>query len=94
MDDISFIEKVRNQIRKDLWDGVKQGWWDSVDEDRLEPIKYIRLKLSDGPTMAHAFVKAGIFKSVGEGRRNGWNKPIEKGTFKVGKKHATVLIED
>ena len=42
---------------------------------------------SDGPvirfpkdwTMAHIMHAAGIFKSVSEARKNGWNKPIDRG---------------
>lgn len=29
--------------------------------------------------MAHVLHAAGIFKSVGQARKNGWNKPIEDG---------------
>ena len=36
--------------------------------------------------MAHVMHKLGIFKSVGEAKRNGWDKPIELGDFTVTKK--------
>jgi hypothetical protein len=41
-------------------------------------------------SMAHVMFKAGLFKSVSDAKRNGWNKPVEKGKFKVGKKHLTI----
>ena len=44
--------------------------------------------IEDHWIMAHILHKAGIFPSVGQARKNGWNKPIPEGfTFiTVGKK--------
>jgi hypothetical protein len=34
-------------------------------------------------TMAHIMARAGFFRSVGEARKNGWNKPIPSGFSKL-----------
>lgn len=45
-------------------------------------------------TLAHLLAEAKILKSVSEGRRNGWNKPIPKGfnQFVVGKLKGMITI--
>jgi hypothetical protein len=45
-------------------------------------------------TMANIMHQAGIFKSVSQARKNGWNKPIPKGfnIFTVGKKRKEIFI--
>jgi hypothetical protein len=45
--------------------------------------------------MAHLVAGAGIFKSVGDAKRNGWNKPIPNGwsSFTIGKlKHKLFIL--
>lgn len=37
------------------------------------------VKFDDSWTMAHIMHSAGIFKSVTEARKNGWNMPVPKG---------------
>ncbi len=45
-------------------------------------------------TLAHLMHHAKLFNSVGDARRNGWNKPIPKGfsKFVVGKKKMSVFV--
>lgn len=45
----------------------------------LEPSDGPFIPMPHGWTMAHVICQAGIFKSVTEARKNGWDKPIEKG---------------
>lgn len=45
------------------------------EEDILQPI------LDTDQTMAHLLSRLGKFKSVGEAKRNGWDKPIPTGWF-------------
>ena len=58
---------------------------------------------SDGPViefddsftiMAHILHKSGIFRSVTEARKNGWDKPIEPGYthLQIGKKKLNIYI--
>lgn len=44
--------------------------------------------------MAHVMHKAGIFKSVSQAKKNGWNTPIPDGfnIFTVGKKRKQIFI--
>ena len=50
--------------------------------------------IEDHWTMAHIMHSAGVFSSVSQARKNGWNKPILKGfsKFEVGKKKTLVSI--
>ncbi len=44
------------------------------------------------PLMAHAMAKAGIFPSVGQARKNGWDKPLTEGVWTVTKKKIKVTV--
>ena len=50
--------------------------------------------IEDKWTMAHIIHKAGIFPSVSQARKNGWNKPIPTGFshFIIGKKKREVFV--
>jgi hypothetical protein len=50
--------------------------------------------IEDNWTMAHIMHVAGIFPSVGQARKNGWDKPISPGfsEFTVGKRKLGVFI--
>jgi hypothetical protein len=52
--------------------GSEQGWWDRWDD--VGPFKTVKVKAT---TWEDAAIEAGIFKSKGEARRNGWNGPAE-----------------
>lgn len=97
--DEEFWARMRKFVDDGLHRGVEMGWWDGVDEKRREPIPFpIIIKISDLPqnaTMAHAMAKAGVFKSVSEARKNGWNRPVEKGEwFRLTKRRLRVRIEE
>ena len=73
--------------------GAELGYWDDVNETTLEPFWGEKFSLQDGPLMAHVMHKAGLFKSVGEAGRNGWDRFIERGQWAIGKNKKTILIE-
>jgi len=52
------------------------------------------IMIEDGWIMAHVMHKAGVFPSVGQARKNGWDKPIQPGfsEFTVGKMKKKVFI--
>jgi hypothetical protein len=52
-----------------------------LDDDEIQPI------LDTDTTMAHLLARIGKFSSVGEGRRNGWDRPVPTGWnhFIIGK---------
>lgn len=44
------------------------------------------------PLMAHVMTKAGIFPSVGQARKNGWDKPLAVGEWTVTKKKIKIVV--
>lgn len=46
------------------------------------------------PLMAHVMAKAGIFPSIGQARKNGWDKPLTSGEWTVTKKKITIRVEE
>jgi len=58
----------------------------------LEGEEFINIEEKD--IMAHLMVKAGIFISISDARRNGWDKFIPKGftDIRVGKKKTRITI--
>lgn len=78
--------------------GVEQGWWPSFN-DKLDPqpwpkiIKISELN-SNETTMAHIVAKIGVFESISEARKNGWNKPVQKGEFWFKKKTVHLIVVD
>lgn len=80
-----------------LRDRALAGDWDIVVEGgEIRPVaKAIEFNISDFPEnamMAHVMRRAGVFGSVGEARRNGWNRPIAPGLYLVGKDKRRVLV--
>ena len=69
----------------------------SITQSDLEMLGFDENPLTlieDHWTMAHIMHSAGVFSSVSQARKNGWNKPILKGfsKFEVGKKKTLVSI--
>ena len=86
--------RIKQQNRQSVIDGVKKGWWE-VDQDgnMLSPIIVVDSKqLTENAVMAHVMKQAGIFDSVGEARRNGWNKPLTKGVITVTKRKIRIEV--
>ena len=52
------------------------------------------VEIQDGWLMAHLLKEAGIFPSVNEARKNGWNKPIPEGftDLFIGKRKIRITI--
>lgn len=73
--------------------GAAMGWWERWDE--VGPFKTITVKAADfqpHETMAHVMVKTNQFKSVGEARNAGWNKPISVGEHLLKKRRVYVKV--
>jgi len=90
----AFLEEIRQRNRQSVLDGAKQGWWD-VDDDgnMLAPAIVIdSAELPDGAVMAHVMAKAGIFPSISQARKNGWDKPLTKGMVTVTKKRIRIKV--
>jgi len=58
----------------------------------LDGEEFINIEKKD--IMAHLMVKAGIFNSVSDARKNGWNKLIPDGfsDLRIGKKKIRITI--
>jgi hypothetical protein len=80
MNDSNFIKLNTSREDRDLFFGP------------IEDDTYIIIE--DHWIMSHVMHKAGIFPSVSQARKNGWNKPIPKGFshFVVGKKKRQIFI--
>lgn len=94
----ALMEDLRHRNQEEVIEGFLDGWWD-LDEDgnMLAPVKVFNL--SDftevkNPLMAHVMAKAGIFTSVGQARKNGWDKPLTTGEWSVTKKKIRIRIEE
>lgn len=65
--------------------GRRQGWWRGWAEAGPWQPKKAKAIDFDGKTMAHVMAELNLFPSVGQARKNGWDKPVERGLFKVGR---------
>jgi len=45
------------------------------------------------PLMAHVMAKVGIFPSVSQARKNGWDKPLVVGEWTVTKKKIKIIVK-
>ena len=81
-----FILALRRRNLVGLEHGHRQGWWQAyTTEGPLPPVRRIASADFVGKTMAHVMAEVGFFPSVGQARKNGWDRPVETGRFKVGK---------
>lgn len=48
----------------------------------------------EGALLAHVMHKAGIFPSISQARKNGWERPIEVGTWTLTKKRIRVTVTE
>lgn len=81
--DVDFVLKNTSENDRGLFLGPISSDQDIVEVDSF-----------DSMLMAHLVAQAGIFPSVGQARKNGWNKPVPKGftTLIIGKGKSKVTI--
>jgi len=53
-----------------------------------------RVELPDNATMADVMVKIGVFPSLSQARKNGWNNPITFGKHVLTKRKIEVFIDE
>lgn len=92
----AFMDRIRDEAGLDKIDGFFEGWW-CLDEagNMIAPPK--KFKISDFPdnaVMAHVVAAAGIFPSVSQARKNGWDKPLVAGEFVLTKKKIRIIVEE
>lgn len=95
LSDDEFMEFIKKRHEIFMLFGVIGGLWEGFDVRGPIPFPKIFKKsdFSDKETLAHIFAKAGIFDSITEAKKNGWNKPITTGEWKLTKRKIRVIIE-
>ena len=93
----TFIEKLRAEHQEAVIEGFLDGWWD-LDEDGNMAAPAMVFKLSDfadvnTPLLAHVMAKAGIFPSIGQAKKNGWDLPLTIGEWCVTKTKIRIRVE-
>lgn len=93
-----FISFLKCKIVDDLEDLAEQFGWDLDPNGMPLPgaVVFSKSELeSQGKTlMAHIMAELKIFPSVGQARKNGWDKPLELGDFTVTKKKIRFRVVD
>ena len=91
-----FRARNKRNIKRGFDYGISQGWFESVDEnDRPLPFPIVlelRELEQEFTTLAQVFADIGVFPSIGEAKRNGWDKPLTVGEWDFPKKHKRIKI--
>lgn len=86
---ISMIEGIEWGEQKGYWDIDPRG-----NPQRLPDRFSISAMAEEGKTlMAHLMVDLGFFPSVGQAKKNGWDKPLELGRHELGPKKKRAFVE-
>jgi hypothetical protein len=89
-------ERLTNFVHISFTAGLPWGLMDMLDLlfDGRPPQGFAFLTFGDTDILAHLVSAAGAFQSVGEAKRNGWNKPIPAGYshYVIGKRKIEVAI--
>jgi hypothetical protein len=78
--------------REALLNGFPPGHPFHDPENYDDPLPFETL--ADHETLAHVMCRAGLFQSVSQARKNGWDRPVEPGfrIYVVGKKRHSVIV--
>lgn len=94
----AFVESIRERCRQGILAGAEQGWWDLDEQgEMMSPAQVFRM--SDfaevrNPTLGHVMAAAGLFPSVGQARKNGFDEPLRVGEWTVTKKRIRIRVID
>lgn len=75
-------------------EAARHAWWAMCAREldaRVGPHRVVNSDDYEDRTMAHVMVDAGMFRSVGEAKRNGWNRPVAVGLYRVGKRQPVLV---
>ncbi len=91
-----FMADMARQHQENVIEGFLDGWWD-LDENGNMAAPALKFSLADfadvkNPLMAHVMKEAGIFPSVGQARKNNWDKPLTEGQWTVTKKKIIIKV--
>lgn len=71
--------------------GRRMGFWKGwTNSGPWQPKKVVASEF-EGKSMAHVMTELGLFASVSQARKNGWDKPVATGMFKVGKNWVEIV---
>lgn len=92
-----WLEVIREKNRQGVQRGFEAGWWDigPNGEPQKKPKQFsiAEMVAQNKPLMAHLMVELGFFPSVGQARKNGWDKPLELGHHQLGPKAKREFVE-
>jgi len=92
----AFLADIRQRNQEGVIEGFLEGWWDLDDDGNMAapPLTFSIADFADvkNPLMAHVMKEAGIFPSVGQARKNGWEKPLTIGEWCVTKKRIRIKV--
>lgn len=92
--DEEFLAFVKAWNTEAMFFGVSQGWWETVDAQG-NPVPFpTEFKLSEHPTLASIVVELGIFPSITQARKNGFDKESTPGIHTFTKKRIRAIIID
>lgn len=94
----AFMERIQREHQEFVIEGFLDGWWDLDEHGNMAAPAQV-FHISDfaeikNPLLAHVMAKAGIFPSIGQARKNGWDKPLTTGEWTVTKKKIRIRIEE
>ena len=93
----SWLKGIEKANTKAIKDGADRGWWDvGPDGNPQRPaikISIAQMAQENKTLMAHLLVDLGIFPSVGQAKKNGWDKPLELGRHELGPKKKRAFVE-
>lgn len=73
---------------------IRQFIWKSASNINLNGWKTIGVLEERENTMAHLLARLGVFDSISDAKRNGWDKPIVEGEFWLQKRTKRVMVVD
>jgi hypothetical protein len=92
-----FLSNVVDDNEHWIKDRADASWWD-LDAQGTPQRVAIKISIQDmlgqnKTLMAHLLVDLGVFKSVSEAKRNGWDRALEPGRHELGPKKKRIVVE-
>jgi hypothetical protein len=92
-----WLAGVEHRNRAGIQQGWINGWWDLDSKDNPQQLAVIvsieEMALSNKTLMAHLMVDIGLFSSVNQAKKNGWDKPLQLGRHELGPKKKRTIVE-
>jgi hypothetical protein len=89
----TFMTAVRQKANAGLELGLRWNWWTGYSNGVPNtPPKIVQIADYSGKLMAHVMADVGFFPSLSQARKNGWDRPVELGEFRVGKNRIVQIV--